>query len=191
MNTDRRDFLAASALLALGSARPAPARETATPPEKTGTPVSRPKLIAVEEAWACPEWMEAMRKLPAAGLEADEVKAFHVLSHIGDIHARLVDMDLRLKTMDEQGVDMHVLSLTAPGVQSFAPDVALRLARFTNDRLASIVHQNPTRYAALASVPPQDVPAAVTEIHRARNELRLNGIIINSHTRGEYLDDRK
>ena len=178
----RRSILKAGGVLAAASAAPGLARASATP---------RSKLIAVEEAWACPEWMDEMRRLPAAGLEADEVSAFHVLSHIGDIHARLVDMDLRLKTMDAHGVDMHVLSLTAPGVQSFAPDLALRMARLTNDRLADIVRANPKRYAALASVPPQDVPGAVAEIRRARRELGLNGIIINSHTRGEYLDDRK
>jgi len=178
----RRALLKASGLLAAAGAAPSLARAAIAP---------KPRLIAVEEAWACPEWMDEMRKLPATGLEADEVSAFHVLSHIGDIHARLVDMDLRLKTMDEHGVDMHLLSLTAPGVQSFAPDLALRVARLTNDRLAKIVRDNPRRYAALASVPPQDVPGAVAEIRRARRELGLNGIIINSHTRGEYLDDRK
>ena len=175
-------MLKAGGLLAAAGAAPSLARAGIAP---------KPRLIAVEEAWACPEWMDEMHKLPATGLEADEVSAFHVLSHIGDIHARLVDMDLRLKTMDEHGVDMHLLSLTAPGVQSFAPDLALRVARLTNDRLARIVRDNPRRYAALASVPPQDVPGAVAEIRRARRELGLNGIIINSHTRGEYLDDRK
>jgi len=40
-------------------------------------------------------------------------------------------------------------------------------------------------------VPPQDVPGAIMEIRRARRELGLNGIIINSHGRGEYLDDRR
>lgn len=149
------------------------------------------RLIAVEEAWACPEWMEAMASLPAQGLEEDEVRAFHLLSHIGDIHARLLDMQLRQAAMDENAVDMHVLSLTAPGVQSFDNASALRLARLTNDRLARIVADRPGRYAALASVPPQNVSAAITEIRRARRELGLNGIIINSHTRGEYLDDRK
>ena len=181
IDAGRRSILKAGGLLAATAATSGLARAS----------VERTRLIAVEEAWACPEWMEEMRRLPAAGLEADEVSAFHVLSHIGDIHARLVDMDLRLKTMDEHGVDMHVLSLTAPGVQSFAPDLALRVARLTNDRLAAIVRGNSRRYAALASIPPQDVPGAVAEIHRARRELGLNGIIINSHTRGEYLDDRK
>jgi len=135
--------------------------------------------------------MEAMAAIPMGGLEDDEIRAFRMLAHIGDIHARLLDMQLRQTTMDENAVDMHVLSLTAPGVQSFDNASALRLARLTNDRLARIVSDQPRRYAALASIPPQDVPSATSEIRRARKELGLNGVIINSHTRGEYLDDPK
>jgi 5-carboxyvanillate decarboxylase len=181
---DRRSFLKATGALAIASTAQAIRSQASG-----GSGL--PRLIAVEEAWACPEWVEEMNRLPRSGVEADEVAAFHALRNIGDIHARLLNMDLRLKTMDEHEVSMHLLSLTSPGVQSFAPDVAARIARLTNDRLAAIVQKNPTRYAALASVPPQDVPAAVAEIKRAKNELGLNGIIINSHTRGEYLDDRK
>lgn len=183
VNEHRRRFIAAGAALALTRASPDSAAHAAA--------AATPRLIAVEEAWACREWVEAMRELPRHGIEADEVAAFHALSQIGDIHARLLDMDLRLETMDRHGVDMHLLSLTSPGVQSFAPDVAVRMARFTNDRLAEIVHRHPKRYGALASVPPQDVAGAVAEIKRARRELGLHGIMINSHTRGEYLDDRK
>ena len=179
-NVDRRSLLAAGSATLTGIAAAGIAK--AAPPLR---------LIAVEEAWACPEWMDAMAAVPASGLEEDEARAFQMLSHIGDIHSRLIDMQLRQATMDQNAVDMHVLSLTAPGVQSFDNASALRLARLTNERLARIVADQPRRYAALASVPPQDVRGAVAEIRRARRELGLNGIIINSHTRGEYLDDRK
>ena len=181
VSMDRRALLAAGGATVAGALA---TRAAAAPPSPL-------RLIAVEEAWACPEWMEAMAALPARGLEEDEVRAFQMLAHIGDIHARLLDMQLRQAAMDENAVDMHVLSLTVPGVQSFDNASALRLARLTNDRLARIVADQPRRYAALASVPPQDVPGAIMEIRRARRELGLNGIIINSHTRGEYLDDRK
>ena len=49
------------------------------------------RLIAVEEAWACPEWMDAMASVAAQGLEEDEVRAFRMLAHIGDIHAYVRD----------------------------------------------------------------------------------------------------
>lgn len=48
----------------------------------------------------------------------------------GDKHAqKLVDIhDIRLKKMDEQGVEFNILSLTAPGIQvsAFASYTSLR-----------------------------------------------------------------
>jgi 5-carboxyvanillate decarboxylase len=41
------------------------------------------------------------------------------------------------------------------------------------------------------SVAPQDPAAAAREIDRGLSQLGMNGVIINSHTNDEYLDDRK
>jgi predicted TIM-barrel fold metal-dependent hydrolase len=94
----------------------------------------------------------------------------------------------RLADMDANGVDMHLLSLTAPGVQMFDADTAVELARVANDALAAAVHRHPTRYAALASFAPQDPRRAVREMERAITELGMHGFIVNSHTDNQYLD---
>ena len=86
---------------------------------------------------------------------------------------------------------MHLLSLTAPGVQMFDADTATELATLANDRLAEICRQHPTRFAGLASFAPQTPKRAAKEMERAINELKLNGFIVNSHTNDEYLDDPK
>lgn len=44
---------------------------------------------------------------------------------------------------------------------------------------------------SLTAVAPQDPEAAAREIERGARELDLVGVIINSHTQGEYLDDPK
>jgi len=103
---------------------------------------------------------------------------------------RLLDIDAgRLADMDANGVDMHLLSLTMPGVQMFDRDTAVALARLANDRLSEAVRRHPTRLAGLASFAPQDPRAAVQEMERAINTLKLNGFIVNSHTQNTYLDD--
>src|SRR5262245_33392260 len=105
---------------------------------------------------------------------------------------RLLDVDdERLTIMDEAGVDVHVLSITSPGVQFFDADTAAGMATSTNDQLAAAIARHPDRYAGLASFAPQDPPRAAKEIDRAISKLQLNGLIVNSHTHGEYLDDRK
>ena len=93
--------------------------------------------------------------------------------------------------MDELGVDMHLMALTAPGVQMFDADTAHELAMLANDRLAALCHKYPTRFAGLASFAPHSPKRAAKEMERAIGELGLNGFMINSHTHGEYLDDPK
>jgi 2,3-dihydroxybenzoate decarboxylase/5-carboxyvanillate decarboxylase len=86
---------------------------------------------------------------------------------------------------------MHLLSLTAPGVQMFDADTATELAALANDRLAEICRRHPTRFSGLASFAPQAPKRAAKEMERAIRTLKLNGFILNSHTHGEYLDDPK
>ena len=86
---------------------------------------------------------------------------------------------------------MQILSLTSPGVQVFDARDATSLATETNDQVAEAIRSYPTRFAGLAAVAPQDPKAAVREIDRAVRYARLKGMIINSHTRGELLDDPK
>jgi 2,3-dihydroxybenzoate decarboxylase len=73
----------------------------------------------------------------------------------------------------------------------FDAPTAVSLAESTNDQVAEAVRAHPTRFAALGAVAPQDPAAAAREAERAVRRLGLKGIIINSHTRGEFLDDPK
>ena len=55
--------------------------------------------------------------------------------------------------------------------------------------MAAIKRRHPDRFGALATVAPQDPAAAAAEIERAMGPLGLNGVMINSHTGGRYLDE--
>jgi 5-carboxyvanillate decarboxylase len=99
--------------------------------------------------------------------------------------------DLRLRDMDATGIARQILSLTSPGVQVFDAPLAVALARSSNDFMAEAIRKHPDRFSGLAAVAPQDPPAAARELERGVRSLSLKGAIINSHTRGEYLDDQK
>jgi 2,3-dihydroxybenzoate decarboxylase/5-carboxyvanillate decarboxylase len=86
---------------------------------------------------------------------------------------------------------MHLLALTAPGVQMFDADTAHELAVLANDRLAELTHKYATRFAGLASFAPHSPKRAAKEMERAIKDLKLNGFMVNSHTYDEYLDDPK
>jgi 2,3-dihydroxybenzoate decarboxylase/5-carboxyvanillate decarboxylase len=104
----------------------------------------------------------------------------------------LLDLeDERLRIMDENKVDMHILSLTSPGVQMFDAAIACEFASRSNDVLAQTISRHPHRFAGLASFAPHLPARAVGEMERAIRQLRLNGFIVNSHTNGEYLDHPK
>ncbi len=109
-----------------------------------------------------------------------------------DVVARLEDLgDRRLADMDAAGIERQLLSLTAPGVQVFERATAVALAEAYNDELAEAIRRHPDRFSGLAAVAPQDPPRAARELERAVTRLGLKGAVINSHTQGEYLDDRK
>src|SRR3984893_5722351 len=80
--------------------------------------------------------------------------------------------DERLKHMDAQGVDVQVLSIHTPFF-GYHLDAAQgrRLAREVNDEIAGIARQWPQRFAGLATLPMQDVGAAIDELGRAMGDL--------------------
>jgi predicted TIM-barrel fold metal-dependent hydrolase len=86
---------------------------------------------------------------------------------------------------------MQVLSLVSPGVQFLDAGTATRLAKEMNDQLAKIVRDHPSRFAGLACLAPQSPERAADELERAVTDLGLKGACINSHTKGEYLDEKK
>lgn len=152
------------------------------------------RRIAVEEAFVTPDIM-AEWQVVLAGRDVEPGFAKMGETILAPTPAnkplddRLLDIGAgRIAHMDEIGVDMQVLSLTSPGVQVFDGPLATRLAAAANDALAAAVRAHPTRFAGLAAVAPQDPAAAAREIERAAGPLGLCGVIINSHTRGEYLD---
>lgn len=156
-------------------------------------PVPNYRRIATEEAFAIPEQFDAWRELLRSSQAYDpDLFLARAQTDGGQLSQRLLDLDEeRLRIMDEAGIAMHLLSLTSTGVQALDTEQAVTLASLANDRLAAAIQRHPDRYAGLAAVAPQDPARAVKELDRAINRLKLNGVIINSHTRGEYLDEEK
>jgi 2,3-dihydroxybenzoate decarboxylase/5-carboxyvanillate decarboxylase len=162
---------------------------------------TRFRKIATEEAFSIPEVAAALKDVargPTQSLDRNLVKGIYDAPAAGrgydalNFLEGLLDIEeRRLAQMDELGVDMHLLSLTAPGVQMFDADSATDLAALANDRLADICRRHPTRFAGLAAFAPQSPKRAAKEMERAINDLKLNGFILNSHTNDEYLDDPK
>jgi gamma-resorcylate decarboxylase len=113
-----------------------------------------------------------------ATLQDSKVFGAHVWEILGP---RLIDIqDMRLKEMDKHGVEMMILSLNAPAVQSIH-DVprAIDVARAANDALAGEVAKRPDRFQGFAALPMQDPAAAAAELTRCVKELGMVGALVN------------
>jgi predicted TIM-barrel fold metal-dependent hydrolase len=141
------------------------------------------KVIAIEEHFVLPA-----DKLPVgAGPGSDREKrtGIEVGIELRDLGAR------RLAAMDAGGIDMQVLSLNQPGCQAVDGAAAVAMARDANDLLFDTVKAHPTRFAGLAAVATTDPEAGAKELERAVTRLGMKGAMINGHTQGGFLDDKK
>jgi predicted TIM-barrel fold metal-dependent hydrolase len=86
----------------------------------------------------------------------------------------------RMAEMDRGGLDICILSLSAPGVQA-VPNVtqAIAQARRTNDYLAENIAKNPKRLKGFATLPLQDPEAAAQELTRCVRTLGFCGTLVN------------
>jgi 2,3-dihydroxybenzoate decarboxylase len=106
-----------------------------------------------------------------------------------DLLRRLEDLgDQRIREMDEAGIDLQVISHSAPGVQKMDAESAVRLARRANDRLHAAIQAHPERFAGFAQLPTPDPAAAAKELDRAVTMLGFKGAMVHGLTNGRFLD---
>ena len=134
-------------------------------------------VIAIEEHY----WDEELAKTYAGG-EAGRP---------GEQLTRLYDLGaLRLKEMDDAGIDVQVLSHGAPSTQKLPAETAAALTRRVNDRLHAVVAGNPQRLAAFAALPTAVPDAAAAELERTA-KLGFKGAMLHGLANGTFLDDKK
>jgi aminocarboxymuconate-semialdehyde decarboxylase len=98
----------------------------------------------------------------------------------------------RLKDMDAQGVDVQVVSIHTP-FMGYHLDAAQgsALARTVNDEIAGMTREWPARLAGLATLPMQDVKAAIEELERAVTRLGLKGAELDTNVNGAQWDEQR
>jgi uncharacterized protein len=98
--------------------------------------------------------------------------------------------DERIAAMDAAGIDVQILSHTAPGPEELDPKLAVELAMQSNDAAHRAVTRYPDRFRAFATLPMRDPNAAAEELDRTVRQLGFVGALINGHVNGRYLDDK-
>jgi predicted TIM-barrel fold metal-dependent hydrolase len=96
--------------------------------------------------------------------------------------------EIRLKSMDEAGITVQVLSGTGPGPDLVPGADGVTMAREMNDHLAAACAKHPARFAGFAALPMQSPDACAAELRRCVKELRFHGALINGTCEGRFLD---
>jgi 2,3-dihydroxybenzoate decarboxylase len=136
----------------------------------------KPMVIAIEEHYTDPEVTQYYK----------EPRPPHIVKKLED------QGEIRLKEMDEAGVDMQVISHGAPALQRLDTDIAVALAPKVNDRLHAMVQANPKRLQAFAALPTGDPKAAADELERSVNKLGFKGAMLHGLSReGRFLDEKE
>ncbi len=108
----------------------------------------------------------------------------------GELLERLLDVgEGRIAEMDAAGIDVQVLSLTAPGTEQLDAAEAVALAHASNEALREAVRHYPDRLAGFAVLPMARPEQAADELERAIRGYGFKGAVVNGHVRGRYLDD--
>jgi len=139
----------------------------------------KPQVIALEEHYLDPE---VARHFNEAGPEARDAQLRERLHDVGE---------LRIREMDEVGIDIQVLSHSAPATQRFDAETAPAIARAANDRLRERVRAANGRFEAFAALPTANPRAAADELERAVTKLGFKGAMIHGLTNGHFIDERQ
>jgi predicted TIM-barrel fold metal-dependent hydrolase len=139
---------------------------------------TKPQVIALEE-----HYFDAEVRTHVGGLDA--TNAPRIVERLDDLGV------LRLKEMDEAGIDIQVLSHANPSLQKLDAATAVPLARRVNDRLNEAVQRHPDRFSAFAALPTADPKAAADELERTVNRLGFKGAMIHGATNGVFHDDKR
>jgi uncharacterized protein len=110
---------------------------------------------------------------------------------LGGVHRGAADPRARLDDLDTDGIDVQIvygsLGLALTTIRD--TEFAAAIARALNEYYAHFCDTAPTRLAAMAALPAQDIVAAVDELRRAVLELGHVGGTVPPTVAGKELDD--
>lgn len=104
-----------------------------------------------------------------------------------------VDLDMRMKLMERFPDVLQVLTIAISTIETqLSQTDSIELARIANDEMAEIVVKHPDKFiAGVATLPLNDMDAALKETDRAITQLGLKGVQLLARIKGEQIADPK
>ncbi len=142
------------------------------------------RIVCLEEHVSFPE----ITKLIPEEIIGDQTKS----PMMQKLAPKLADITgERLKSMDDNGITVQVLSVINPGADLLSPEDGPAFAKQYNDLLAEKIAGNHKRFAAFAHLPLTAPEAAAEELERTVKTHNFRGALINGLIQGEFLDHPK
>ncbi len=99
------------------------------------------------------------------------------------------EVDLRIKSMDEQGIDIEALSINPNWYRVDDRDLAGKIIELQNQTLAEACAKNADRFVAFASVALQFPDLAAQQLEDGVKKYGLRGVAIGGNVAGEEISD--
>ncbi len=107
----------------------------------------------------------------------------------GPLPAKFIDLKARIADMDQQGVGLQAISLTAPMLYWGDAELSAKLAKAWNDAATRAHQAYPTRLVAFLTLPMLDADRALSELDRASKLPGMRGVYLGTNIAGRDLDD--
>jgi aminocarboxymuconate-semialdehyde decarboxylase len=107
----------------------------------------------------------------------------------GPLAAKFIDIKARIADMDQQGVSLQAISLTAPMLYWGDAAFSTKLARAWNDAASAMCQTYPTRLVALLTLPMLYPDQAIDELNRASKLPGMRGVYLGTNIGTRDLDD--
>jgi predicted TIM-barrel fold metal-dependent hydrolase len=150
------------------------------------------------------EYLKAVRELcKSISFETDNSSQTVVLFN-KDLHtwtgfykkdSHCIIPELRLKHMDQYGIDTQVLTVALPGLEPTLlganAETSMKIAKISNDSMSNITEKHRGRFLGVAEIPVLCGDEAIDEVDRALGELGLSAIQLYTQMGGLTLDSPK
>jgi aminocarboxymuconate-semialdehyde decarboxylase len=153
------------------------------------------RVIDAHTHWYPAQWVDLVQNEgEAAGARIGRNDRGGITFNAGGIGAvfspNYIDLESRIKSMDETGISAQVLSLMAPMVYWAPPAFGLKLAQSYNDACSAAHRRYPDRFVGLAMLPMQQPDLALEELERAGKLSGMRGVMMATAINGKNLDEK-
>ena len=137
-----------------------------------------------------PEVIEVMRgrKTEPLVYDQDGIAILKMGDWLRKVPPIYTSVEAKLKSMDDHGIEITLLSTNDPGPEWFGAD-GPAMAQLIHDSLAGVIAKFPKRFRGLCTLPLQNEAAATAELDRCIKQLGFVGILLYTNLAGAWCDE--